>query len=113
MNVNNEKTHQSENWALDKCRWASCNKIFSTTKKLVKKTYPERAHWALLKFLCQNFRNRNEEDNHICEVCESNCFECSTKDEVENDKENSVVNKADLIINKDMDTEIWSPQYER
>ena len=41
--------------------------------------------------------------NHICEVCESNCFECSTKDEVENDKENSVVEKADLIIKKDMD----------
>ena len=40
--------------------------------------------------------NRNEVD--ICEVCEAKCFEWSTKDEVENDKENSVVEKADLII---------------
>jgi hypothetical protein len=59
------------------------------------------------------FRNRNKVDNHICEVCESNCFECSIKDKVENDKENSVVGKADLIIKKDMDMKIRSPQYER
>ena len=48
------------------------------------------------------FKNRNEVDNHIYEVCESNCYECNTKDEVENYKEKSVVGKADLIIKKDM-----------
>ena len=48
------------------------------------------------------FRNRNEVDNHIYEVCKSNCYECNTKYKVENYKENSVVEKADLIINKDM-----------
>ena len=48
------------------------------------------------------FKNRNEVDNHIYEVCESNCYECNTKDGVENYKEKSVVGKADLIIKKDM-----------
>ena len=68
------------------------------------------------------FRNRNEIENHIFEVCESNCYECSTKDEVENNKEQSIVEKADLIIQKDMEHKeimrekenmlIGSPQYE-
>ena len=49
------------------------------------------------------FRNINEVDNYIYEACQSNCYECSTKDEEENDKENSVVEKADLIIKKDME----------
>ena len=48
------------------------------------------------------FKNRNEVDNHIYEVCESNSYECNTKDEVKNYKEKSVVGKADLIIKKDM-----------
>ena len=39
----------------------------------------------------QIFRNRNEVDNHIYEVCESTCHECSAKDEVEHHKEDSVV----------------------
>ena len=43
------------------------------------------------------FRNRNEVDNPIYEVCESTCNECSTKYEVENNKEGSDVRKADLI----------------
>ena len=57
------------------------------------------------------------------EVWESTWHEGSTKDEVENDKEDSVVKKADLIIKKDMERKeiqrekdnlkIWSPQYER
>ena len=69
------------------------------------------------------FRNRNEVDKHIYEVCESNCYQCSTKYEVENYKEKSVVKKADLIIKKDIEHEemirekenmkIKSPQYER
>ena len=71
---------------------------------MVKKKTTQKEHTELLLNYCGNiFRNRNEVYNHICEVCESNCFECSTKDEVENDKENSVVEKADLIIKKDMD----------
>ena len=49
------------------------------------------------------FKKRNEVENQINEVCESNCYKCSTKYEVENDKENSVVEKADLIIKKDME----------
>ena len=48
-------------------------------------------------------RNKNELDNHISEVCESNCLECSTKDEKENVKENSVI---DMKIKKDMDMKI-------
>ena len=68
-------------------------------------------------------RNGNEVDNHIYEVRESTCHKCSTKDEVENDNEDSVVEKADLIIKKDMEhkeitrekenLKIGSPQYER
>ena len=69
------------------------------------------------------FRNRNEVDNLIYEACESTCHECSAKDEVENVKEDSVVEKADLIIKMDMgkkeimrekeNIKIRSPQYER
>ena len=57
------------------------------------------------------------------EVCESTWYEGSTKDEVENDKEDSVVEKADLIIKKDMEhkeitrekenLKIRSPHYKR
>ena len=36
-------------------------------------------------------------------MCESTCHECSARDEVENYKENSVVEKADLFIKKDME----------
>ena len=69
------------------------------------------------------FRNRNEVGNLIYEACESTCHECSAKDEVENGKEDSVVQKADLIMKKDMgnkeimrekeNMKIGSPQYER
>ena len=48
------------------------------------------------------FRNRNEVGNLIYEACESTCHECSAKDEVENGKEDSFVQKADLIMKKDM-----------
>ena len=56
-------------------------------------------------------------------MCESTCHECSARDEVENFKEDSVVEKADLFIKKDMEhkgitrekenLKIGSPQYER
>ena len=39
------------------------------------------------------FRNREEVDNHMYEACESTCHECTPKDEVENDKEDIVVEK--------------------
>ena len=69
------------------------------------------------------FRNRIEVDNHIYEVCESTCHECSARDEVENDKKYIIVETADLILKKDMEhkeitkekenLKIGSPQYER
>ena len=40
-------------------------------------------------------RRKNKVDNHIYEAFESTCYECSAKDKVENDKENSVVEDAD------------------
>ena len=46
------------------------------------------------------FKNRHEVDNHIYEVCESNCYDCNTKYDFENYKEKSVVEKAHLIIKK-------------
>ena len=61
----------------------------------------------------KNSPRRSTLISHIIKVCESNYFECSTKDEVENDKENTVVEKSELIIKKDMDNKIWSPQYGR
>ena len=71
----------------------------------------------------QNIQIRNEVHNHIYEVCESTCHECCAKDEVENYKEDSVVEKADLTIKKDSEhkkitrqkenLKFWSPQYER
>ena len=69
------------------------------------------------------FRNRNEVDNLIYEACESTCHECSAKDEVENGKEDSVAQKADLIMKKYMENKeimrekenmkLGSPKYER
>ena len=56
-------------------------------------------------------------------MCESTCHECSTRDEVDNYKEDSVVEKADLFIKKGMEhkvitrekenLKIGSPQYGR
>ena len=58
-------------------------------------------------------------------MCESICHECSARDEVENYKEDSVDDKADLIIKKGMEhkeiirrrkkenLKIGSLQYER
>ena len=56
-----------------------------------------------LNYFGKIFNNENEVDNHIYEVCESICNECSAKDEVENDKRYSIVEKADLILKKDME----------
>ena len=71
----------------------------------------------------QKKRRKNKVDNHIYEAFESTCYECSAKDKVENDKENSVVEDADLFTKKDMENKkimreeenmkIGSPQYER
>ena len=57
------------------------------------------------------------------QYCASTCHECSAKDEVKNYKEDSVVEKADLIIKRDMEhkekmkekenLKIGSPPYER
>ena len=45
----------------------------------------------------------HEVDNHIYEVCESTCLECSAKDEVKIYKEDSVVEKANLSIKNDIE----------
>ena len=76
------KSQWTEKWPQENCRLATFNQIY-TMKNLVEK-------------------KRNEVDKHIYELCESNCYECNTKDEVDNNKEKSVVEKADLIIKKDM-----------
>ena len=49
------------------------------------------------------FRNRNEEDNYMYEACDSTCNECTSKYEVENPKEGIVVEKEELIKNKEME----------
>ena len=69
------------------------------------------------------FSNRKEVDNCNYEACEPISGECTSQNEVENDKEDSVVEKADLIIKKDMEhkeitrekenLKIGSPQYEK
>ena len=48
------------------------------------------------------FRNIKEEDNHMYEACQSPCHECTSRDEVENYKEDIVVEKEELIIKKDL-----------
>ena len=84
----------------------------------------QKEHTELRKKYCGKiFRNRNEVDTHIYEPCESTCRECRAKDEVENDKKYSIVENADLILEKDMEyKEITrekenltnsNPQYER
>ena len=37
------------------------------------------------------------------EACESTCHECTSKEEVENDKEDIVIEKEELIKKKDME----------
>ena len=49
---------------------------------MVEKTYLERAHWPLVSYCDKIFRNRNEIETPIYEVCESTWHECSTKYEV-------------------------------
>ena len=49
------------------------------------------------------FGNTKKVDNHIYGACESTCHECTAKDTVENDKEDSVVEDADLFKDKDME----------
>ena len=39
---------------------------------------------------------------HNVDICESTWYECTSKDEVENDKEDIVVEKEKLIINKEI-----------
>ena len=65
------------------------------------------------------FRSRKEVDNHMYEVRESTCHECTSKDEVENYKEDIVVEKEQLIMkgyknNKILreNKKISSPRYE-
>ena len=64
---------------------------------------------------------RKEVDNHMYKVRESTCHGCTSKDEVENYKEDSVVEKEQLIMkyenmeNKELMREKIkiSPRYER
>ena len=49
------------------------------------------------------FIKRNEVNNHVYEICESTCHECTAKDEFENDKKYSIVEKVDLIRKKGME----------
>ena len=79
----------------------TCNQAFAMTNwltKLIQKEHTE-LWW---NFCAKIFRNRNEVGNLIYEACESTCHECSAKDEVENGKEDSFVQKAYIIIKKDM-----------
>ena len=76
-----------------------------------------------MKLSWRNVQKYKKVDNHIYEASESTCHECSAKYEVENGKEDSVVQKADLIIKKYMgnkeimrekeNMKIGGPQYER
>ena len=67
-------------------------------------------------------KKKNKVDNHIDEACETICHECSAKDKVENDKEDIVVEDADLfmqdmenkkILREKENMKIGSPQYKR
>ena len=49
------------------------------------------------------FKNRKEVDTHMYEVCESTCHKWSSKNEVENDKEDIVVEEEELIMKKEME----------
>ena len=46
------------------------------------------------------FRNRKEIDNHMYEACKSSCHEWTSKDEVENNKEDIVVEKKGKILKR-------------
>ena len=67
-----------------------CNQIF-TINNWLKTTFLKGVRWAQVKLLWPNIQKYNDVHNYIYEVCESTCHECSTKDEVENDKRNTVL----------------------
>ena len=48
-------------------------------------------------------KRRKKVDSHIYETCEWTCHDCSAKATVENDKDDSVVEDADLLIKKYME----------
>ena len=80
----------------------TCGQTFAIKNWLTKLIQKE--HTELWSDYCGKiFRNRNEVDKHIYEVCESTCHKCSAKYEVERYKEDSVDQKADLIIKMDLE----------
>ena len=100
----------------------TCNQTFAMKKWLNKLIQNEdTVNW--WTYCGKIFRNTKKVENHIYKACESTCHECSAKDKAENDIEDSVVQDADLIKEKDMEhkkimrekenTNIWSPQYKR
>ena len=48
------------------------------------------------------FRKRKEVDNHMYEACKLTCYEWTSKDKVENYKEDIDVEKEELIMKKEM-----------
>ena len=97
----------------------TCNQTFLLKNWL--KTYIQEEHTQLWCNYCgKMFKNRKEVDNHMYEACGSTCHECTSKDQVENDKEDIVVENEELVIKKDVENretirknmKISSPQYE-
>ena len=76
-----------------------CNQTFAMKNWLKQPISKEHTklrqnYWGII------FTNINEVDNHIYEVCESSCHECSAKDEFENAKKKqycweSIVNQKE------------------
>ena len=71
--------------------------------KEVDKTYPGNAYWVLVEYFGKMFRNWKEVDNHMYETFNSTCQKWTSKDEVENLKEDIVVEKEESIMKKVME----------
>ena len=87
----------------NKAVYVTCNQTFEMTNG--SKKHIKEKHTELWRNYCGKiFRNRNEVSNHMYEAWKSTCHEWISKDEVENYKEDIVVEKEELIMNKKVES---------
>ena len=73
------------------------NQIFATKYWL--KKHNQEEHTELWWNYCgKMFRSRKEVDNHMYEALKSTCHECTSKDEVDNYKEDIAVEQEQIVL---------------
>ena len=82
-----------------KTLYLACNQTFGMENWL--KNHMQEDHTDLWRsYSGIMFRNRKEVDTHMYEACKSTCHEWTSKGEVENYKEDTIVEKEEQIMKK-------------